>query len=60
MKKNKINSMIFCVVALLCYVVGIDLAFTDSDTLTAVWMCLGTTFLCIAFMYNRKSKDNHQ
>ncbi len=58
MKKNKIFSALYYVTAILFYLSAIiNFADGNSNSMAVIWMCLGTTFLCLGLSYSKKRKE---
>lgn len=60
MKKEKTTAILCSVASLLFYISAIVAHFTSSDTsMTVMWICLGSTFLCLsAVLKNKLDKIN--
>ena len=59
MKKTKIPAILCFAAALLLYIAAAVSHFISSDTsMTVVWICLGSAFLCLgAVQKNKLDKD---
>lgn len=59
MKKDKMGSTIFCVASLLFYLAAFISFFSENGRgSVAVWLSLGTVFLCLGAEYKKKrTKD---
>ena len=58
MKKDKISTILYYVTAILFYLsVIINFAGGNSNSMAVIWMCLGTTFLCLGLSYSKKIKE---
>ena len=59
MKKDKISATLYYVAAILYYISAI-ISFSDgnNNSMAVVWICLGSTFLCLGLSYSKKSKEN--
>ena len=59
MEKNKLSSILFYVSAILFYLSAIiNFAGGNHSSTAVVWLCLGSTFLCLGAVYSNKSNDN--
>ena len=59
MKKDKISATL-CYVAAILYYISAIISFSDgnNNSMAVVWICLGSTFLCLGLSYSKKSKEN--
>ena len=59
MKKDKISATLYYVAAILFYISAIiNFAGENSNSMAVIWICLGSTFLCLGLSYSKKSKEN--
>ena len=59
MKKHKITAMLYYVAAILSYISAIiNFAGENSRYLAGLWICIGSTFLCLGMSHSKKSKEN--
>ncbi len=59
MKKEKLTTVLYFVASLLFYIAAAISHFTSSDTsATVVWICLGSSFLCLGAVYMNKQNKN--
>lgn len=60
MKKHKITATLYYVAAILSYISAIiNFAGGNSNSMAVIWICLGSTFLCLGISYSKKSKENN-
>ena len=60
MRKNKNKSTLFYVSAVLFNLAAIlNFVGGDHNSMAVVWLCLGSTFLCLGSVYSKKSKENN-
>lgn len=61
MKKEKTCAVLYYISAVLFYVVAaINLLGDNNDTsMGVVWLCLGSTMLCLGFVWLNKSKKKN-
>lgn len=60
-KEYKISAALFYVSAVLFYLAAIINIFCGNNTsMGIVWLCLGSTFLCLGPLYLKKSKENKE
>ena len=59
MKKHIISAILYSVAAILSYISAIIyFAGENSKYLAGIWICIGSTFLCLGSSYSKKSKEN--
>ena len=59
MKKHKITATLYYVAAILSYISAIiNFAGENSKYLAGIWICIGSTFLCLGISHSKKSKEN--
>ena len=58
MKKSKNSSLIFYVVSILFYVAAIITFFSGNHNSTGIiWLCCGSTFLCLGSSWRKKKES---
>lgn len=58
MKKEKMRSTLFYIAAFLFYIASIiDFITKTNHSMSIVWLCLGSSFLCLATIKSKKNKD---
>ena len=57
MKRNKISAIICFITSLLFYIHAI-LNFSSEGSMGVVYICLGSTFLCLGAVWLNDSKDD--
>lgn len=61
MKKEKIIFICFIVASMCYYVISIVNYFNKNKTGAAIFLCLGSTFLCLSTIYqNRHDNDSDE
>lgn len=56
---NKITSTLLYVSASLYYLSAIiNFAVGNHNSTAVLWLCLGSTFLCLGSVYSKKSEEN--
>ncbi len=59
MKKGKTSSTLYFVASALFYIAAVISLFTSSETsVTVVWLCLGSSFLCFGAVQKNKQDKN--
>ena len=59
MKKHKITATLYYVAAILSYISAIiNFAGENTKYLAGLWICIGSTFLCLGISHSKKSKEN--
>ena len=59
MKKHKITASLYYVAAILSYISAIiNFAGDNSKYLAGIWICIGSTCLCLGISHSKKSKEN--
>ncbi|MBQ2865842.1 MAG: hypothetical protein IJE90_04925 [Clostridia bacterium] len=59
MKNLKVSSTMFFIAAVLFNLAAVITFFSGNHNSTAViWLCLGSTFLCLGTVYSKKSTEN--
>ena len=58
MKKSKNSSLIFYIVSILFYVAAIITFLTGNHNSTGtIWLCCGSTFLCLGSSWRKKKES---
>ena len=58
MKKYKIAATICYVAAISFYITAIiNFSGGNNHSMAVIWICLGSTFLCLGISYTKKSKE---
>ena len=59
MKKLKISAILYYVAAILSFIAAFNnFAGGNSDSIDVIWVCIGSTFLCLGISHSKKSKEN--
>ena len=59
MKKLKISAILYYVAAILYYISAvINFAGENSNYMAGLWICIGSTSLCLGISHSKKSKEN--
>ena len=59
-KEYKISSTLFYVSAVLFYLAAIiNIVGGNNTSMSIVWLCLGSTFLCVGSLHSKKSKESN-
>ena len=60
MNKNKTNSILYYICSVLWYLAAIlKFATGNNNSLGFVYICLGSSFLCLGSMHVKEAKDNN-
>ena len=61
MKKLKLSAILYYVAAILFYISAvINFAGENSNYMAGLWICIGSTFLCLGISHSKKSKENKE
>ena len=60
MKKQKKTAIIYYLVAFVCYICSIVSFCSDSTGLGTMWLCLGSSNLCLGSLWVNKSKAEEE
>ena len=61
MKKLKLSAILYYVAAILSYISAvINFAGENSHYMAGLWICIGSTFLCLGISHSKKSKENKE
>ena len=59
MKKLKLSAILYYVAAILSYISAvINFAGENSNYMAGLWICIGSTSLCLGISHSKKSKEN--
>ena len=59
MKKLKISAILYYVAAILSFIAAIiNFAGENSKYLAGLWICIGSTSLCLGISHSKMSKEN--
>ena len=59
MKKLKLSAILYYVAAILSYISAvINFAGENSNYMAGLWICIGSTFLCLGISHSKKSKEH--
>ena len=59
MKKLKLSAILYYVAAILSFIAAFNnFAGGNSDSIDVIWVCIGSTFLCLGISHSKKSKEN--
>ncbi len=57
-KKSKNKSSLFCIASFFFYIASIiGFVSGDSNSMSIVWLCLGSSFLCLGSVHMKKEND---
>jgi len=60
MNKNKVSSILYYIASILFYITAI-LYYTGGNTgMGVVWLCLGSTNLCLGSVYAKKAREDNK
>ena len=58
MKKDKISATLYYLAAISFYITAIiNFSGGNNHSMSVIWICLGSTFLCLGISYTKKNKE---
>lgn len=56
-KRNKQINLILCCISLVFHSIAISFTSRNENSMTIVWLCLGSSFLCLGSTHKKKENN---